>query len=281
MTNEVLTNVYIITLDPIFSENAICLSNKLGLEIVKDFKPKSKDLYIVFGAHLKSVELLKIQKDLSFSFGYIILNSESQKSHFLLNKYYLELMRKNVVFNYSHGVAEYLKKDLDIKTYSYFFFEFMSMNKAEDREYDILFIGSKTKHREEQIACLKEAFPYKKFYIDFEQSHRCAQSMKDILNKSKWVLNIPYYENDGNLETHRINNALSCGCDVVSFKSGDSDTDEFYGDYIYFSDDLVSFFKCHEVKEKKSYNHLIKGLSGKWLVHNGFIIKKLKELNNH
>lgn len=275
--NEVLKDVYVMTLDPIFNENAICFSNKLGFEIIKDFKPKPKELYIVFGAHLKSPELLQIQKDLNFSFGYIILNSESQKSHFLLNKYYIELMKKNVVFNYSHGVAEYLK-ELDIKTYSFFFFEFMKQE-PDDREYDYLFIGSHTKFREEQLASLRQAFPYKRFYIDFNQSHRSPQSMKDILKKSIWVLNIPYYQNDQNLESHRINNAMSVGCQVVSFKSGDKDTDDFYEDYIYFSNNLVEFFKAHEVKHKKDYQHLINGLSAKWLVHNAFIIKKIKEQN--
>ena len=275
--NEVLKDVYVLTLDPIFNENAICFANKLGFEIVKDFKPKPKELYVVFGAHLKSPELLQIQKDLNYSFGYIILNSESQKSHFLLNKYYLELMKKNVVFNYSHGVAEYLK-EIDIKTYSYFFFEFMKED-PEDRIYDYLFIGSHTKFREEQIASLRQAFPYKKFYIDFNQSHRSPQSMKDILKKSIWVLNIPYYQEDQNLESHRINNALSAGCQVVSFKSGNKDTDDFYEDYIYFSENLVEFFKAHEVKQKKDYPHLINGLSAKWLVHNAFIIKKIKEQN--
>ena len=275
--NEVLKDVYVLTLDPIFNENAICFANKLGFEIVKDFKPKPKELYVVFGAHLKSPELLQIQKDLNYSFGYIILNSESQKSHFLLNKYYLELMKKNVVFNYSHGVAEYLK-ELDIKTYSYFFFEFMKED-PEDREYDYLFIGSHTKFREEQLASLRQAFPYKKFYIDFNQSHRSPQSMKDILKKSIWVLNIPYYQEDQNLESHRINNAMSVGCQVVSFKSGNKDTDDFYEDYIYFSNNLVEFFKSHEVKIKKDYQHLINGLSAKWLVHNAFIIKKIKEQN--
>lgn len=277
--NEVLKDVYVMTLDPIFNENAICFSNKLGFEIVKDFKPKPKELYVVFGAHLKSPELLQIQKELNFTFGYIIMNSESQKSHFLKNKYYLELMKKNIVFNYSHGVAEYLKTDLNINTFSYFFFEFMKQEAKDEREYDYLFIGSHTKFREEQIACLKEAFPYKKFYIDFNQSHRSPQSMKDILKKSKWVLNIPYYQHDQNLESHRINNALSVGCQVVSFKSDDKDTDEFYADYIYFSDNFVDFFKSHEVKEKKDYQHLIKGLSGKWGLHNAFIIKKIKEQN--
>ena len=46
-----------------------------------------------------------------------------------------------------------------------------------------------------------------------------------------------------------------------------------------FSDNLVEFFKSHEVKEKKNYEHLIRGLSAKWITHNAFIIKKIKENN--
>ena len=41
----------------------------------------------------------------------------------------------------------------------------------------------------------------------------------------------------------------------------------------------IEFFKSHDVNDKKDYQHLINGLSGKWLVHNAFIIKKIKEQN--
>jgi len=280
MTNEVLKNVYVITLNSVFNEPAICYANKLNLEIIKDFNPKPKDLYIVFGANEKPLELLNKQIELNFSFGYILMNSESQKSHFIKNKYYLQLLKKNIVFNYSHGIADYLKNELQINTFSYFFFEFMKENQDEvEREYDYLFIGSPTEFRKKEIAYLREAFPLKKFYVDFDWNHRSPASMKEILKKANWILNIPYYQDDNNLESHRINNALSCGCNVVSFKSGDKNTDEFYNDYIYFSDNLVEFFKSHEVKEKKSYEHLIRGLTAKWHVHNAWIIKKIKENN--
>ena len=208
MTNEVLKNVYIITLNSLFNEPAICYANKLNLEIIKDFNPQPKDLYVIFGAHEKSIELLQKQKELNFSFGYIIMNSESQESNSLKNKYYLELMKKNIVFNYSHGVAEYLKTDLNINTFSYFFFEFMKQEAQEEKEYDYLFIGTPTDFRKKEISSLREAFPLKKIYTDFEWSHRSPASMKEILKKSKWVLNIPYYQDDQNLETHRINNAF-------------------------------------------------------------------------
>lgn len=279
MTNEVLKNVYVMTLNSVFNEPAICYANKLNLQIIKDFNPQPKDLYIVFGGNEKPLELLNKQIELNFSFGYILMNSESQKSHFIKNKYYLQLLKKNIVFNYSHGIADYLKNELQINTFSYFFFEFMKDDEVKEREYDYLFIGSQTEFRKKEIAYLREAFPLKKFYVDFEWNHRSPQSMKEILKKAKWVLNIPYYENDGNLESHRINNALSAGCQVVSFKSGDKNTDEFYDDYIYFSDNLVEFFKSHTVKEKKNYEHLIRGLSAKWITHNAFIINKIKENN--
>jgi hypothetical protein len=272
---EVFKNVYIMSLDPIFNENAICLSHKTGIEFIKSFEPKSNDLYIVFGAHTKTVELFVKQNELNFTFGYIILNSESQFSDVMRNKYYIELMKKNIVFNYSSGIADYLFETHHIKNYSYFFFDFMKINTDVERKYDYTFIGSRSQSREKILNELQIAFPHKRFYIDFEWKHKTPFSIKNIFNESKYVLNIPFYENDNNLEIHRIHNALSAGCQVVSFKSGNDDTDNFYDDYIYFTEDFIKFFKSHEVKQKKNYDELTRGLSSKWLIHNMFIIKKL------
>ena len=272
---EKFDNVKIVCLHTLFNENALCLSNKYNIEYLVDFQPKENHFYIIFGGHERPVELLNIQLNQTFKFWYIILNSESQKSHLLRNKYYIELMKKNVVFNYSSGVAEYLLETYDIKTYSYFFFDFMMSNLEEERIYDYVFIGSPNENRLKLIDELKQSFPGKNIYVDFEGKYQSASSMKHLLSKTKWLLNIPFYENDSNLETHRIHNGLSCGCQVVSFKSGDTDTDTFYNDYIYFTDNLVDFFKSHEVKEKKKYTDLIRGLSAKWGTHNLFIINKM------
>ena len=277
---EKFENVKIMCLNHIFNENAICMSNKLNIEYIVKFEPKPKDFYIVFGGHTKPIELLSKQEELNYSFGYIILNSESQDAEVMKNKYYIDLMKKNIVFNYSSNVADFLLDTYNIKTYSYYFFDFMISKPVVPRRYDYLFIGSKNDNRVKCLDALKMQFPCKNIYIDYEWSHKSAESMKQILSQTEWVINIPYYDNHGNLETHRINNALSCGCQVVSLKSGNEDTDNFYSDYIYFTDDFVSFFKSHEVKEKKSYETLIRGLSSKWNTHNLWIFKKVNETMN-
>jgi len=86
--------------------------------------------------------------------------------------------------------------------------------------------------------------------------------VKEKLSEAKYVLNIPYYTQNS-LETHRVNNALSCGATVVSLNSKDAQADAYYNDYIYFTDDLIEFFKNEDEVSKKSYEELIKDLTGK------------------
>jgi hypothetical protein len=271
---EIFKDVHIMSLDTIFNENAIVLSNKTGIEFIKSFEPIEKHIYIVFGGHKYPVELIKKQEEMNYNFGYIILNSESQLSDVIRNKYYIFLMKKNIVYNYSSGVADYLNETHSIKNYSYFFFDFMKLNN-EIKLYDYTFIGSRSLNREKILNDLKKEFPYKSFYINFDWDNKNPLSIKTILSKTKYLLNIPFYENDNNLEIHRIHNGLSAGCQVVSIKSGNEDTDNFYDEYIYFTDDFIKFFKSHEVKKKKDYDELTKLLSGKWLIHNMFILKKI------
>jgi hypothetical protein len=112
-----------------------------------------------------------------------------------------------------------------------------------------------------------------------------SDKLTTLYHKAKVVINMPYYEQNA-LETHRINKALACGCDVVSLKSCDQDANAFYDDYIYFCDDieegLEKYFK--ELPPKKTYEELIKALSQKIAPHFLFIIKqvykRLLSLNN-
>jgi hypothetical protein len=96
---------------------------------------------------------------------------------------------------------------------------------------------------------------------------------------------MPYYEENA-LETHRINKALACGCQVVSTFSKDKDADEFYKDYIYFADDLYNGIISQQESKvpKKSYEDLVKALNQKVTPHFLFVIdqihKKLISLSN-
>ena len=289
--------IKIISAHSIFNENAIVLSQKFKWKLETDFDPQPNDLYIVYGAHELAHQLLEVQFRKNNSFGYIIMNSEQTESQFLKNKYYLSLMKRNIVFDYNTLTTEYLKENHGIKVLSYFYFEFMKCKdsvpttlidevKGEPirRIYDVCFIGSKNERREKLIQDLQEKHPDLKFYVDFEWKHKNADSLTKILQQCKVVLNIPYYENNP-LETHRIHKALACGCEVISLKSADEDANEFYKDYITITDDISSCLVDGVVKGSPlSYEELIKNLSQKFNPHMCFIIghvhKKLLSISN-
>jgi hypothetical protein len=277
-----MENTYIVIAHSIFSETAICFSKKLNIPIIKDLETiKECDLVIVFGAHEISYALLDLQQRKQCV--YIIMNSEQVNSQFLQNKYYLRLLKQNHMFDYNAISSQYLKDNHDIKTYSFFFFEFLKeQNQSEVREIDIFFCGSRNDKRAKIEQELKEAYPDKNIVFDYSWSYQAPVDMKKVLNKSKYVLNIPYYE-DNALEVHRINNALSCGCKVVSSPSKDKAAIEYYKDYIHFTEDFVSWFRNEvDSKELKTYDELVADMNMKLLPHNEFMIKEIqKKINEY
>lgn len=278
-----MENVYVINSHPIFSENALCFSNKLKIPLATDLKPKNGDIFIVFGAHEIVQELMYFQRN--FNILYIIMNSEQISSPVLKNKFYIELLRQNILFDYNKLTSQYFKDTYDIKTMSYFFFEFIQaeINKdaAEEhiRDIDIFFTGSKTPEREKLFNSLKKEFPEKNIVFDFEWSYKSPLVMKEVLHKSKYVVNMPYYCNN-TLETHRINNALSCGCRVVTLPSSDDEADEYYKDYAYFTDNIVEWFKIEKMVNLpplKNYTQLVLDLTQKVVIHNYSMILEIKK----
>ena len=275
-------SIKIISAHPIFNENAVVMSQKYKWELEKDFDPKPNDLYIVFGAHEISHQLLDVQYRNKSSFGYIILNSEQTNSQFFKNKYYLKLMKTNVVCDYNAITPEWLRTNHDIRVFSYFYFEFMKFNVETKREYDVVFVGSANDKRTAVYNKLKETYPHLNIYFDLAWQHTAPEKLTDLLHKAKIVLNMPYYT-DNALETHRINKALSCDCQVISLRSCDEDANKFYDDYITFTDDIVSQVG-KELEPKKPYEDLVRSLSQKINPHFLFVIdqvhKKLISLSS-
>jgi hypothetical protein len=271
-----MENLKIITLHPIFNEPAIVFATRLGCVVETDFNPQAGELYIVFGAHDKAPELLDIQKRLNYKFFYVIMNSESPESVHLTNKFYLELLKTNFVFDYSNISAIHLQKNLGINIKSFFFFDFptYTQDEAPEREIDILFVGTKSNKREFVYNSLREAYPDKNIEFVFDNSLIAPVKLTEKLYKSKYVLNIPYYEHNI-LETHRIHKALSCGCRVVSTFSGDWTTDEFYKDYIHLTDDVVSAFKDTLPEPAKKYTEAQTFLTQKLTTHNKWMLEKI------
>jgi len=274
-------SIKIISAHPIFTENAIMMSQRFNVPIEKDFKPEKGDLYLVLGGHDIAPTLYQVQKAMNNEIGYIIYNSEQVNSNAWRNKYYIELCRDNPVFQYSNYMAQDIKDKFRINPYSFFFFEFLSFDKASVEvkdEYDICFIGAKNERREQIMSSITSTFPDKKVYTDFEYKNNTPMELTTRFFESKIVLNIPFYENNA-LEIHRINKALSCGCKVISFPSADEDVNDFYKDYIYFTDDIVKCLKdeAYLNQPKKSYEDLVKTLGGKFTVHN---IHTAKQIHN-
>jgi len=269
-------SIKIISGHVVFNENAVVMSKKFDWNLENEFNPQAGDLYIVFGGHELAHQLLEVQFRKNSSFGYIIMNSEQINSQFFRNKYYIQLMKRNVVFDYNTITSDYLKKAHEVKCLSFYFFEFMKFNsETNDRPYDITFIGSKTEEREKIMIDLEDEFPDLKFYIDFDWKHASPQSMTDVLHKSKVVLNLAYYTQSRPLESHRINKALACGCDVVSTLSDDHDANDFYKDYCYMTDDVKNTLHKYfneELDKKKKYEELVKELSQKFNPHMKFIV---------
>jgi hypothetical protein len=280
-------SIKILTCHPIFNECALVLSKKTDYPIEQDFNPQSGDLYIVFGGHEVANELLQSQEQRGYNFGYVILNSEQIHGQFLKNKYYLQLMKKNIVMDYSELNANYLKEIHQIKVLSFYFFEFMCFqNLYEDRKYDVCFVGSPTEYRKSILEELQKSRPDLTFYIDLEWKNKDVASMTETLQQSKIVLNIPYHSKDRALETHRINKALSCGCNVLSMLSDDEDANTFYKDYIYMSNDLKvemnKYFSFpnkyfNPPSPKKPYEELVKDLANKIYPHMYFVIKQIHQ----
>jgi hypothetical protein len=269
---------HILNFHEIFAENAFCLSQRLGIELVKDFKPETGHTYIIFGAHNQAATLHSIQVSNPY-FKYIIINGEPPQSDVLRNKYYLSLMKNNIVFDYHPISSEYLKT-LGIRVYGQYLFEFPEIKSTTEREIDILFVGSKNERREKIYNRLLERYPNKNIVFHMDWKHGNHEEMTKLLHRSKVVLNIPYYDSKI-LETHRTNKALSCGCEVVSLYSGDKATDDFYEKYIHMTHDFFEYFDTADmlpdlIEKKLPYSNLIGNFQDS-IVHIKWILEQLSK----
>jgi len=256
-------SIKILSCHSIFDENAFALSKKYNWEIEKLFIPKNNDVYIIFGANSKPDILLNTQLYSQFKFYYIILNSEQIESPFLKNKNYIKLLKDNAVFSYSNTITKWLENEFNIKIKGNFYFPFIQSKCIQNREYDVVFVGTRNKIREDILDNLKKLSL--NVYVDFGWKHSNPEVLNNLLNKTKLVINIPYY-NQNALETHRIIKALSCGCAVISMRSADKYLDDIFENYIYFTDDII---KCvneyfdNRLQPRKSYDELIEYLDSK------------------
>jgi hypothetical protein len=267
--------MYIISFHIIFNENANILAKRLNIPYVVDFNPKENDLIIVFGGHDQATNLNVLQEQTKFKC--IIIQSEQYESKIFDNKYYIELLRNNYVLDWSKYNVERLKKQIDIKVFSFYFYDFFVLEN-QNRPIDFFFCGAHSPEREFKINQFKLQNPNYIVDIDFSGNHMSFNDLNNKLANVKYVINLPYYKNNS-LETHRINKALACGCQVISIVSGDHYLNEKYKDYVHFVNDLSDFCPLLEMIPKKDYKEMMKTYGESQISQNLNAIQHIQKLH--
>lgn len=246
--------MYIISFHIIFNENANILAKRLNIPYVVDFSPKENDLIIVFGCHDQATNLNALQEQIKFKC--IIIQSEQYESKTFDNKYYIQLLKNNYVLDWSKYNIERFKKQMDIKVFSFYYYDFFILEN-QNRPIDFFFCGAHSPEREFKLNQFKLQNPDYVVDIDFSGNHMTFIDLNNKLANVKYVINLPYYKNNS-LETHRINKALACGCQVISIPSSDHYLNEKYKDYVHFVNDLSDFCPLLEIIPKKNYKEMMK-----------------------
>jgi hypothetical protein len=217
----------IITFSKYFVENANQLSSNTGYKVV--YALDAGGSYCVFSAHDAAAELLEFQY--KYDTSYCIYQSENMDSQFFTPAY-VELLtnKRNIVLQYSPLIALQCKERHNITTHAFFDFDYPKIERNFKRKIDVLFFGTITKKRHDILREIQNQFPKLEFYITSDLFH---QQLEDTLLRTRFVLNISAYENNA-LETHRINKALACGCEVITNYSDDNTMNGRYVDKLIF-----------------------------------------------
>ncbi len=253
------------------NEYAIVLSQKMGITLIQgELKPKDGDVYIVLGAQYATAALITLQKN--HKVGFIIYNSETV----FRDKFYLELLKSNPVFDAEQSSTDVLKKEHGINVLSHYFYEFIKVE-GSDKPVDI---GIITKDDTELVARLRKKNPEKVIKHVLLKEIKNPKELKELMSSFKTFVNV--YE--GSFNSYMINQALSCGCRVVSHNNADSYTLKFYDDYLTTRDILEEYVSSTDSIEEhdfssdedfKNYDELIKQLTRMMTGHNHCIISRI------
>lgn len=216
----------------IHKENALLLSLRLNIPMINELR--ANETIIIMGSALNPWKLLDFQYKNPVT--YYILQAENVTSHFFQDKKYVTLLRKNPTFHYSEYNALECEKRWGIKSAGIFDWEFLNRTNEYTtckQPIDLLFYGYMNEEREDVEVFLKEKYPDKNIVFAFGTYH---EKLVELLVKAKYVINIPYFKSSA-LETHRINQALACGCKVFSKRSACESLNKRYESKITFIQD--------------------------------------------
>jgi hypothetical protein len=260
--------MYVVSFHQIFNENAMVLAQRLHVPFVIELTPKDGDIIIVFGSHEQADKLYYIQQNYDIKF--IIIQTEQFDSKIFDNKYYMSLIENNPIVEWSKLNVERLKSKINTKVYSLYFYDFFGVDKLpnfNDRKIDYFFTGAKNAEREKLIEDFKRSNPKAVFEIDFSYSYTNPVMLTQKLLTVKYVINIPFYKGNA-LETHRINRALSLGCEVISLLSADQDMNRKYSPYVHFVTSLTEFTTLIEQEPRANYTKLLEDFGTREIENN-------------
>ena len=248
--------MYIVSFHLIFNENANALAQRLGVPFVQEMKPKPKDVIIVFGAHECADKLVAVQS--SIPVHYIIIQSEQFHAKAVDNKFYLQLLKTNAILDFSKENIRRMKEHINTQVYSLYFYDFVQTDTPpfQERPIDFFFCGAPSPDRIRALNEYKALNPSYTYEFDFSYNYVNPSLLTEKLKQVKYVLNVPFYK-ENSLETHRINRAISLGCQVVSLPSTDKEMNDKYEPYIYIVPKLTDFSLLLEVEPKRDYVQLM------------------------
>jgi len=251
----------IMSCDSSMNEYAIVLSQKLGIPLIQgEIAPKDGDVYIVMGGQYATAGLINLQKN--YKVGYIIYNSETS----FRDKFYLQLLKSNPVFDCEQHTTDILKKEHGINVLSHFFYEFMEVQGSPKPVH----IGIISKSETELVEKLQKRYPDKVIKHTLIKDIKNPQQLKELMSSFKTFVNV--YE--GSFNTYMINQALACGARVVSHTQADSYTLKFYDEYV-TTTDIIEEYDFNSEEDFKPYEELIKQLTRMMTGHNHAIISRI------
>ena len=227
----------------VYVESATLLSLRLKIPILSELR--ANEIIICFGSAIDPKKLIDFS--IRNPVKYIIINGENVSSKYYdpndeVGRYYIYLQKKHITMQYSPYTAKYVEDKFGIKCNAVIDFEFMNRDNLYyscDEPIDILFYGFPNEQRQNVETLLKNKYPDKNIHFAFTVY---GNDLLELLVKSKYVLNIPYFENSA-LEIHRINQALACGCKVISTRSSCEYLNKKYESKISFINDWLDIDK--------------------------------------
>lgn len=242
---------------PIFNDNAknLAVILKSPYYLMPSNLLMCKECF-VYGAQNAPIIVLKAQ---SYGVKITIMQSEQSTSSFWREGgNYLELLRRPDIRIIDWSPINSIRLSASNcqpmhSRFTYLFSRPQKIPLLKERPIDLFFCGVGTPSRQITMNTLREARPDLNIQAVFDYSLREPTRMIRALLQCKIVLNIPCYEASA-LECHRINQAITCGCKVISTRSACKELNKEYESYVTFTDNMVNYIRELQIDENDNYD---------------------------